>query len=107
MDAGRYIRACKARDSRVSYLPPEYAEGKVKKTILYQAVAEKIGDLTEVAILELEPGASILQHQHTTDMERYIIGDVTLLCKCGEWHGYINNSTSEFVTVLSVKNAVM
>lgn len=119
MDAGRYISARKARDEaiklqqglpllhEVDYLSEEYAKGRVKKTTYLKANPKRTGDLTEMAILELDPGAEILQHQHTDDMEYYIDNDnhISSVCNCGEWHGY-KNETDEVVSIISLKFAV-
>ena len=51
----------------VTYLPVEYAKGCVKKTLVYQSAA-KPGEITEVALLELDAGAEILQHKHSTSL---------------------------------------
>ena len=92
----------------VSYLPEEIAIGRVKKTLCYKAIPEKAGDLTEVAILELDPGAEILIHQHTVDMEYYIntADNTAKVCHSGEWHGYAN-TTRKPMTIISVKLAVI
>lgn len=118
MDAGRFIQASKARDAQekkarltpisISYLTEDVAKGKVMKELYYKNDnPEHPGDLTELAVLTLHPGAEIYQHQHTVDLEYYIDFDkqVTLLCDCGESHGYINDLNC-FVTLVSVKLAV-
>lgn len=118
MDVGRFIHARKARDAQekesrltpisVSNLPEDIAKGIVKKELYYKKKPEKPGDLTELAILILSPGAEIYQHQHTTDLEYYIdtTNQKASLCNCGESHGYVNNLNC-YVTLVSVKLAVI
>lgn len=89
-----------------SYLPAKIAKGKVKKTLFYRAIPKAPGDVTEVAILELEPGAEILQHEHTTDREIYVVGKSCLVCERGETHGY-KNRESEMIRIVSIKQAVL
>lgn len=118
MDAGRFIQASKARDAQkqeerlepisISYLPSNIAKGMVRKDLFYKnANPEKPGDLIELAVLTLGPGAEIYQHQHTTDMEYYIDvkNQVAIPCECGESHGYIND-LKRWITLISVKIAV-
>lgn len=118
MDVGRFIHTSKARDAQekearltpisVSYLPEDVAKGIVKKELYYKNDnPEQPGDLTELAVLTLGPGAEIYQHQHTVDLEYYIdtANKVSLLCNCGESHGYIND-LNRWITLVSVKLAV-
>lgn len=121
MYAERYISAKAAQDNEdktyhgvdlkvleVTFLPEEYAIGRVKKTLYYKAEPKKERDLIEMAVLELAPGAEILQHQHVTDMEYYInnVTNEATLCNVGEWHGY-KNDTDKPMTLVSIKVAVI
>ena len=82
-----------------SDLPAEYVSGgKVTKRLVY-----KSSD-TEVAILELAPGAEIKLHEHTEDSELYFIIGTGLvdLCPIGASHRF-ENATPDKVLLLSVK----
>lgn len=117
MDAGRFIQAMKARDAQeearlepieVSYLTEDIAKGIVKKELYYKNDnPEKPGDLTELAVLTLGPGAEIYQHQHTIDLEYYLdmANNAAILCECGDSHGYIND-LNRWMQIVSVKLAV-
>ena len=113
MDAGRFISAMQGRDAAEqgfvyerSYLSEEYAKGRVKKTLLYTAEPQETEEITEIALLELEPGAEILEHKHTVDMEYYIINGKVYPCERGETHGY-KNTTNQKVQIASVKFSVI
>ena len=75
------------------------AKGMVTKRLVY------CSDDTEVAILELTPGAEIAWHDHTSNSELHFLiatgsGE---LCQIGSSHHYKNDS-SHPVQLLSVKS---
>lgn len=88
--------------SKGTELPKELARGRVVKTLVYEARPVKVGDITEIAILYLDPGSEILEHQHTVDREVYYVGGVRLACEAGQSHGY-ENPTDEVVTIVAIK----
>ena len=98
-----------AREGRVTvkgiYLPETIARGKVLKKTVYQAEPKSVGDITEISVLYLSPGAEILEHTHVTDREVYYVGGLQLTCEAGQSHGY-ENPTDEVVTIVAIKQAV-
>lgn len=91
---------------RTCYLSEEYAEGKVEKLLYGNWFLTALsGEVSELALLRLEPGSKIKYHQHIDDSEVYFIleSGVILECKSGEWHGLMNNTSSDMY-VFSVKN---
>ena len=89
----------------VTLLPESIARGKVVKILIYKAEPSKVGDVTEVSVLELDPGAEILEHEHTTDREVYYVGNLQLTCEAGQSHSYENSSAGPEI-IVAVKQAV-
>ena len=74
---------------------------EVMKTLIYQSNGRGI---TEIALLELSPGAKIKRHKHTDDNEIYfdIITKEVEVCEIGGEHE-LENFTKDVLYVLSIK----
>lgn len=98
-----------AREGRVTvkgiYLPETIARGKVLKKTVYQAEPTVFGEITEISVLYLSPGAEILEHTHVTDREVYYVGGLQLTCEAGQSHSYENATRNEEV-IVAVKQAI-
>lgn len=86
-------------------LPEEIARGRILKTEVYKAEPNRIGDITEIAILYLYPGSEILEHEHTVDREVYYVNGLQLACEAGQSHSY-ENPSSEVISIVAIKQAV-
>ncbi|MDO4975322.1 MAG: hypothetical protein Q4E61_03280 [Alphaproteobacteria bacterium] len=78
--------------------------GEIKKFPIYKNTESK--EITEIALLELSPGAKIKLHKHNSDSEIYfILGSKRYeCCPIGGEHS-LENTTGEVMQVLSVKSA--
>ncbi|MBR2587941.1 MAG: hypothetical protein IKD77_01910 [Bacilli bacterium] len=78
--------------------------GEIKKFPIYKNADSN--EITEIALLELSPGAKIKLHKHSNDSEIYFILDSKRYecCSIGEAHE-LENTTGEIMKVLSVKSA--
>jgi mannose-6-phosphate isomerase-like protein (cupin superfamily) len=78
--------------------------GEIKKFPIYKNAESK--EITEIALLELSPGAKIKLHRHNSDSEIYfILGSKRYeCCHIGGEHS-LENTTGEVMQVLSVKSA--
>ena len=106
MDSGRFVKIMKAKYN-TEYLPSDIAHGKVRKTVIFQNASATKGQVKECALLELEPGAEIICHQHTEDTQRYLFLETGRIefCVCGDWHG-VQNNTNAPMSIMAASFAI-
>ena len=84
-------------------LPAHLSErGEIYKTVLYSNPDSV--DVTEIAVLELAPGAMIPLHDHPSDSEMYYFPNIHIaeICMTGGKHE-LENTSNETLHVISIK----